>query len=113
MEQVNEEFNESVQLLDGDYLAVLGVYHQLHCLVCLSSCIRCQGSNGKKVILTWRKDRLRRVVHMEHYFPNLTETELHEDYSLEHLGQVAINRQEQTSCSSSFADYTQTIVSTL
>ena len=29
----HENFTNTVQLADGDYLAVLGVYHQLHCLV--------------------------------------------------------------------------------
>lgn len=31
--EANEDIDTSVKLADGGYLAALGVYHELHCLV--------------------------------------------------------------------------------
>ena len=33
MEMAGEDMNARVRLENGDYVAVLAVYHQLHCLV--------------------------------------------------------------------------------
>ncbi len=37
MVQGQETFENAVQLADGDYVVVLAVYHELHCLVSLQS----------------------------------------------------------------------------
>jgi hypothetical protein len=37
MAMANEPLEDSVQLRDGGYLVSLGVYHELHCLVCNTS----------------------------------------------------------------------------
>ncbi|KAK3694279.1 hypothetical protein B0T22DRAFT_496730 [Podospora appendiculata] len=65
LEKGGETWNDSAELIEGGYLATLGVYHELHCL---------------------RQIRLH--LYKERYYPNLTDAE--EGYLRVHLGQYYV-----------------------
>ncbi|KAI8631540.1 hypothetical protein F5Y19DRAFT_473212 [Xylariaceae sp. FL1651] len=60
MERAGESIDDAVEIADGGYIAVLGVYHELHCL-----------------------RHLRFYLYREHYYPNLTAEQM--DYLHIHL----------------------------
>lgn len=58
-----ENFTDMVQLANGDYLGIIGVWHQIHCL-----------------------DIMRRAFHLDYYAPRLVDGES-EVYNIDHYGE--------------------------
>lgn len=80
----NAEMNQlgypSLEMRDGSgYLASLGVYHQLHCVVGIYHILLLTFSS-----VNTKQKRLRRWLYKEHYYENLTTDDLAE--RLAHTG---------------------------
>lgn len=66
MSHIPERMENGIELPDGGYFATLNVYHNLHCIVRLSSMIEAQKW------LTWHQKRLHHYMYQDYYFPNIT-----------------------------------------
>ncbi|KAI0539931.1 hypothetical protein GGR58DRAFT_462510 [Xylaria digitata] len=82
LEQSRATFaDEIVQLTDGDYVSVLSVHHELHCL-----------------------DALRRNIYYSYYYPNATEEERR--YSIIHMSHCVDTIRRSLMCKADIAVYT-------
>jgi hypothetical protein len=72
-----------VQLTGGNYVAVLSVHHELHCLVSSAHMMRilCERHD---VDACSDQDALRRNMHYDYYYPNSTTEDM--EYNLVHMG---------------------------
>jgi hypothetical protein len=76
MTSANEPLDDSVQVLPGGYLASLGVYHELHCLVCIPPQFMSTPNVQQRRIRLW--------LHRDTYYPNATRDD--ELFMKTHLG---------------------------
>ena len=91
MQNAHESLDNAVQLVDGDFVGVLSVYHQLHCTVSFiftkSSCtvvtyvcsLTIDATNSKS-----QQNSLRRFIHAKRFYDNTS----HPDISISHLGKL-------------------------
>ena len=88
MQLGQEDPTNSVELWEGGYLASLGVYHELHCLV--SSAHRFHDIPHTLVCPCWLikiifpQRRLKLYLYKDIYYPNLDQAE--QEYEVSHLG---------------------------
>ncbi|KAF2756443.1 proline-specific pep [Pseudovirgaria hyperparasitica] len=81
LEQARADFGEdNVLLTDGDYVSVLSVYHELHCL-----------------------NALRMNIYHDHYYPNMTEDEF--KYNIEHMTHCVDTIRRSLMCKADVALY--------
>lgn len=80
----NSSLETSVRLAEGGYIAALGVYHELHCLVSHlgSTCARLRPTSQADKQHVQRRIRL--FLFSSTFYPNLTEDNI--GYLHEHLG---------------------------
>ncbi|KAK3328592.1 hypothetical protein B0T19DRAFT_424970 [Cercophora scortea] len=83
LDAVGENKTDRVRVVGGDYAAVLGVYHHLHCL-----------------------NNLRRVIHWDYYGPRLAGTRHPEGYSKEHSNHCIDVIRQSLMCHPNTAIYT-------
>ncbi|KAK3172816.1 hypothetical protein OEA41_006141 [Lepraria neglecta] len=77
-----ENLTNTAQLLNGDYLAVLGVYHQIHCL-----------------------DILRKGLHMDYYSPKMTDSDRVKNMNSEHYDHCVERLRRTIMCHADLAIY--------
>ena len=82
---MNDTVEDSVRLASGGYLAALGVYHQLHCLVRQFAPFIL--ISYKTELTTAEQRQLRLYLFAEVFYPNMTRANL--DYFHGHMGTSA------------------------
>lgn len=82
MDRAGESYENVTKLVKGGYMASLGAYHDLHCVV--SVALVWFFLEALRNILTNKQRQLRFWLYKDFYYPNLTAGQL--DYLQNHLG---------------------------